>query len=440
MTLFIKTLGCPKNDADSRVLSGMMEDKGLLIVDKPQSADIVVINTCGFKMDAAEESIECLIEYSAELKKENPEIKIIGMGCLVQRYADEIIKEIPEVDAWIGLDSLENTAAFIQDLEAKRLIPKKPNPIFFNVPDAISRNDQSYTYVKIGDGCDRACEFCSIPTFKGSHISRAPEDIKKEFTKLVNSGKREIILVDQDITQYHHGDTGLSDLIKILSAVKGDYWIRTMYMHPDHVTDDLFESLKHVEHLIHYFDIPVQHGSDKVLKNMGRIKNTGEIKRQIAKIRNIFPDAIIRTTIMLGFPGEGDKEFDELKEFISDIQFDKIGFFIFSPEEGTPIMQKDFTLPDEDILSQRLEEIKALQSDISYKKNEALLGTQMHLIVDSFEGDSLVCRSYSDAPEIDSEVFVKMNTGESGELPSVGDFIMARITGFDDYDLEAEIV
>lgn len=438
MTIFIKTLGCPKNDADSRVLSGMMADKGLSIVDSPQDADIVVINTCGFKMDAAEESIECLIEYSTELKKENPAIKVIGMGCLVQRYADDIIKEIPEVDAWIGLDTLENTAAFIQELEAKRLIPKKPNPIFFNVPNTLTQDNQSYTYLKIGDGCDRACEFCSIPTFKGSHISRSNEDIKKEFKMLIDSGKREIILVDQDITQYHYSDTGLSELIKTLSLTQGDYWLRPMYMHPDHVSDDLFESLKHVEHLIHYFDIPVQHGSDKVLKNMGRIRNARSLKNQLTKIRNIFPDAVLRTTIMLGFPGEGDKEFDQLKEFIAEVEFDKIGFFIFSPEEGTPIMRRDFQMPDESILNERLEQIQALQSDISYKKNEALNGTQMRLIVDSFEGDRLVCRSYRDAPEIDSEVFVKINAKEP--LPSIGDFITARITGFDDYDLEAEIV
>ncbi|HPF16182.1 MAG TPA: 30S ribosomal protein S12 methylthiotransferase RimO [Thermotogota bacterium] len=438
MNIYIETLGCPKNEADSRVLSGLFLENEHHLTDEPEKADMVIINTCGFILDAAEESIQTLLSYGTQLKKSNPSVKIMALGCLVQRYAQDLIKEMPEVDYWMGLDTLERIVDFIEEFPKGTHIPKTPHPLFLKTPHRFPEDDVSYSYIKIGDGCNRACAFCSIPTFKGEHVSRDPVDIKEEFQKLVKMGKRELIIVDQDITQYQYGETGLAQLIRELSTVEGDYWIRLMYMHPDHISPALFEQLKDIRHLIEYFDIPVQHGSDKVLKNMGRIRTRSELKEQIRSIRAIFPDANLRTTIMLGFEGEGQKEFSELMDFMQEVRFDKVGFFIFSPEEGTPIYKKHFKLEDEQVIQQRLNDITELQKEISAQKNEQLLNRRMKLIVDSYEGDIMVCRSYKDAPEIDSEIFVRLIEGDSRPRPSVGNFIDAIITDYDDYDLEAE--
>jgi len=438
LNINIETLGCPKNEADSRVLSGIFLENGHILTADPEKADLVIINTCGFILDAAEESIETLLSYSTQLKKSNPSVKIMALGCLVQRYAQELIDEMPEVDYWMGLDTLEQIAAFVEKFPKGTHIPKTPHPLFLQTPHQFPPDELSYSYIKIGDGCNRACAFCSIPTFKGEHVSRDPFDIKEEFQQLVKMGKRELILVDQDITQYQYGETGLVQLVRELSTVEGDYWIRLMYMHPDHINPALFEQLKDIKHLIEYFDIPVQHGSDKVLKNMGRIRTSSQLKEQIQSIRASFPSVNLRTTIMLGFEGEGQKEFDELMAFMEEIQFDKVGFFIFSPEEGTPISKKHFELEDEQVIQQRLNDITELQKEISANKNERLLNKQMRLIVDSYEEDIMVCRSYKDAPEIDSEVFVRLFKGDSRPRPPVGSFIEAIITDYDDYDLEAE--
>lgn len=438
MNVFIETLGCPKNEADSRVLSGFFLENDYTLTDDPEKADLIIVNTCGFILDAAEESIQQLINYSTQLKKVNPSIKVMGLGCLVQRYADELVKEIPEIDYWVGLDALETIIPIVEKAPKGKNIPQKPNPIFYKSPERFQEDQQSYSYIKIGDGCNRSCAFCSIPTFKGEHISRDPLDIKKEFSHLIRMGKRELILVDQDITQYTYKGTELSQLTEELSQVEGEYWIRLMYMHPDHISRKLFEGLKNLKHLISYFDIPVQHGADHVLKNMDRKRSALELKEHFQMIREIFPDVSLRTTIMLGFPGEGHREFEQLMAFMEEIRFDKVGFFTFSPEEGTPIVKKPFTLEEEDVIQKRLSQVEDLQREISYDKNELLVGKEMQLIVDAYEEDLLICRSYRDAPEIDSEVFVQMNPVQRNNKPKVGELIQAKITGFDDYDLEAE--
>ena len=438
MNVYIETLGCPKNEADSRILSGFFLEKQHVLTDDPKQADLIIVNTCGFILDAADESIQRLIAYSTRMKQLSPTIKVMALGCLVQRYAEELMKEIPEVDYWVGLDALDRIVPFVEEASKGKRIPQRPYPIFKHVPQCFPNDQQSFAYVKIGDGCNRACAFCSIPTFKGAHISREPEAIKKEFFQLVQSGKRELILVDQDITQYQHGDTGLLELTAELSQIEGDYWIRLMYMHPDHISRELFHALKPLQHLIPYFDIPVQHGSDKVLKNMGRKRTTSQIKDYIQMIRDLFPEVSLRTTIMLGFPGEGLKEFQELLAFMEAVRFDKVGFFQFSPEQGTPISEIPFTLEENTVIQERLKDIQEVQREISVKKNEKLVGTTMKLIVDSFEGDLMICRSYRDAPEIDSEVFVQIKPEEDRIKPDVGDLIEARVKDYDDFDLEAE--
>lgn len=438
LKIYIETLGCPKNEADSRVLSGMFKDKKHELTDDCDVADIAIINTCGFILDAAQESVDALVQFSTDLKEKNKNLKVYGMGCLVQRYKDELLKEIPEVDGWIGVDTLENSLDFILNRESKSLIPQIPNPTFSKTPQNFYLNNEEYTYVKIGDGCNRACEFCSIPTFKGAHVSRAPEEIIKECRQLIESGKKELIIVDQDITQYDYEGVDLKELIRRIDKIEGDYWIRLMYMHPDHITNELFLSLKDTRHVIPYFDIPVQHGSDKVLKNMGRIRMSEELKKQLAFVREVFPNAILRTTIMLGFPGETDEEFEVLKEFMQDVKFDKVGVFKFSMEEGTPVSFRNVSIPDADIVEKRFEEINDIQREISEEKNEKLVGMEMTLIVEGTEEDLLLCRSYREAPEIDSEIFIEL--GKSKEIPPRGSLIKARIVAYAEYDLEAELI
>ncbi|MFW6263547.1 MAG: MiaB/RimO family radical SAM methylthiotransferase, partial [Thermotogota bacterium] len=288
MNVFIETLGCAKNEADSRILSGLFLESHHTLTDDPEQADLIIVNTCGFILDAAQESIQQLVTYSTHLKRLNPAVKVMALGCLVQRYADELIKEIPEIDYWIGLDTLESIVPVVEYASKGIRIPEKPNPIFYRTPEEFQPDKQSFSYIKIGDGCNRNCAFCSIPTFKGEHISRDHRDIKKEFLQLVKTGKRELILVDQDITQYNYDGKGLSQLTTELSKVEGDYWIRLMYMHPDHISKALFLGLKKAKHLISYFDVPVQHGSDSVLKNMGRKRTVSQLKEQIQMIRDNF--------------------------------------------------------------------------------------------------------------------------------------------------------
>lgn len=438
MNIFIETLGCPKNEADSRIISGFFLENQHTLTDDPEEADLIIINTCGFILDAADESIQRLIAYSTQLKQLKPSVKVMALGCLVQRYAKDLMKEIPEIDYWVGLDVLDNIVPFVEQSSKGKRIPKQPKPIFYKTPERFQADYQSYSYIKIGDGCNRDCAFCSIPTFKGGHISRDPLDIKKEVTQLIRNGKRELILVDQDITQFNHHGVGLLQLTEQLTQIEGDYWLRLMYMHPDHISRDLFQGLVKIKHLIHYFDIPVQHGADLVLKNMGRQRMSSQLKEQIKMIRDLFPEVFLRTTIMLGFPGEGPKEFEQLKLFMEEVRFDKVGFFKFSPEEGTPIEKVPFILEEETVVQERLNEIQELQREISVDKNERYLGETMQLIVDAFEEDLLICRSYRDAPEIDSEVFVHLKKDDKRKKPNIGEFIKARITGYDDFDLEAE--
>ncbi len=434
MKIFLKTHGCPKNEADSRVISGIFRDRGHALTDNPGRADIAVINTCGFILDAARESIDSLVHYAGQYKKENPGLRVYGMGCLIQRYHHELIKEMPEIDGWIGLDTLEETADFLLDGTRKKQIPIVPRPIFNRCPETTSKTDRVFEYVKIGDGCERSCAFCAIPTFKGRHISRAPADIRNEVENLIKAGTREIIIVDQDITQYeYHGNT-LSALLKTLDAIEGDYWIRLMYIHPDHIDDELVKTVRDSEHIIPYFDLPVQHGSDRVLRYMGRKRTSRELQEIILKIREEIPGASIRTTIMVGFPGEGDAEFEELITFMEAIEFDKVGFFKFSMEHGTPVEEMKLKAPPRETADERLEEIKNVQEAISERRNSSLLGKSFKVLVEGKEGEMTVCRSYRDAPEIDGEVFINNCQAQKSE------FITARITQYSEYDLEAEVI
>jgi len=425
MNFYVDVLGCPKNEADCALLKAYLEKKGNNIVNTIEDADAVVIDTCGFILEAKKESIEEILTY-LELKKER-DLKVYVTGCLVQRYGEELKKEIPEVDGWFGILPPEKIA---ENIGKESIIPKNPEPVY----EFGGRIDEKqYAYVKISDGCDRACSFCTIPLFKGSFKSRKIDDIVKEVEYLILSGKKEIILVAQDTTGYGidlYGKQMLPELLKRINDIPGDFWIRVMYMHPDHITDEIIEAFSY-DKVLKYFDIPVQHGSDKVLKLMNRTKKSEQILKLVEKIRKRYEDAVLRTSIIVGFPGETDEDFEELLDFIKMVRFERLGAFIYSDEEEAPSYHFEGKVP-EIVAQERLDILMEEQSKISFEINEKMVGKTFKVLFDEEEEGVLIARSYMDAPEIDGNIFVPGKFEEG--------FFNVKVTSADVYDLEGKIV
>ncbi|WP_448375874.1 30S ribosomal protein S12 methylthiotransferase RimO [Fervidobacterium sp.] len=432
MKLYIVVLGCPKNEADFSLFKYHIQQLGHEVVDDLELADGVVVDTCGFIVDAKQESIDTILEFVEHKKKLQQlrrEFKIFVTGCLVQRYPKELPVEIPEVDGWFGVippktlaDNMEKVNKYITDPIA-----------VYDFEGRVDDVSLPYAYVKIADGCDRACTFCTIPKFKGGFVSRKLEDIVKEVEYLVAQGKKEIILVAQDTTGYGvdlYGKPMLPELLKRLNDVDGNFWIRVMYMHPDHVTDEILEGFSY-EKVVKYFDIPVQHGSKKVLKLMNRTKTPEELEMLFDKIRNMFPEAVLRTSVILGFPGETSQDFEELLEFIRSVEFDKLGAFIYSDEEDAA----SYKLPHKvrtSTAQKRLDKLMETQAEISLLRNQRYLGKVLDVLIDEEANGVLIGRAFMDAPEIDGNVFVKGS--------DISGFIKVKITEVDTYDLEGELV
>ncbi len=429
MKLYIVVLGCPKNEADFSLFKFYIEKLGHNIVEDINEADGVVIDTCGFILDAKRESIETILEF-LQRKKENPNFKVFAMGCLVQRYADELIKEIPEVDGWFGILPPLTVAENLG--KVNKLIVE---PLVDYTFEGRIDNKLSFSYVKIADGCDRSCTFCTIPQFKGSFVSRKIDDIVNEVKFLVQEGKKEIILVAQDTTAYGidlYGKQALPELLKKLNSLDGDFWIRVMYMHPDHITDEIIDAFS-CEKVLKYFDIPIQHGSEKILKLMGRSRTPTELEKLFEKIRTKYEDAVLRTSIIVGFPGETNSEFKEMIDFVTSIEFDKLGGFVYSDEESA----LSYNLPgkvSQKTAKKRLDELIEVQSQISLVRNERYVGKTIDVLFDEEVDGVLVGRGYMDAPEIDGNIFVE----SPGYVPK--GFCKVKITGTDTYDLEGELL
>ncbi|WP_126993392.1 30S ribosomal protein S12 methylthiotransferase RimO [Thermosipho globiformans] len=425
MKFYVDVLGCPKNEADCALLKAYLEKKGNNIVNTVEDADAVVIDTCGFILEAKKESIEGILTY-LELKKER-DLKVYVTGCLVQRYGEELKKEIPEVDGWFGILPPEKIA---ENIGKESIIPKSPEPVY----EFGGRVDEKqYAYVKISDGCDRACSFCTIPLFKGSFKSREIDDIVNEVEYLILSGKKEIILVAQDTTGYGidlYGKQTLPELLKRINEIPGDFWIRVMYMHPDHITDEIIEAFSY-DKVLKYFDIPVQHGSDKILKLMNRTKKSEQILKLVEKIRKRYEDAVLRTSIIVGFPGETDEDFEKLLDFIKMVRFERLGAFIYSDEEEAPSYHFEGKVP-EIVAQERLDILMEEQSKISFEINEKMVGKTLKVLFDEEEEGVLIARSYMDAPEIDGNIFVPGKFEEG--------FFNVKVTSADVYDLEGKIV
>lgn len=427
----IVRLGCPKNDADMDIFRGIMENKGYLYSDDPKNADTIFIDTCGFIESAKRESIDTIFEYNS-LKEENPNLKIIPIGCLIERYYEDFKKEFKEVD---GLYGVIPPAVIADNFEKGNYYLKLNTPYDIYRCDFRYVPETSYAYIKIADGCNRNCNFCSIPYFKGNPVSREIEDIVNEARFLVNNGIKEIILVSQDNTLYGadlYKKQALPELLNKINQIEGNFWVRVMYLHPDFINDEIIDAIHSNEKVLNYFDIPVQNGSDKVLKSMGRIRTKNEIKTIIKKIKS--NNSAVRTTILLGFPGENDEDFKETMDFIDEIEFDRLGVFSYSPEEGTPAYDFDFQVAEE-TKAQRVDDLLELQKAISEDIMEKYVNKTLDVLVEEYSDGVYIGRSFLDAPEIDGNVFFK--TDKKIEL---GSFVKVKITNPLDYDLEGELL
>ncbi|HOT31519.1 MAG TPA: 30S ribosomal protein S12 methylthiotransferase RimO [Petrotogaceae bacterium] len=427
----IVTLGCPKNEADMDILRGVFESNGYKYSQDPSKSDYIIIDTCGFIDSAKTESIDTFFEY-LELKKDNRNLKVIAIGCLVQRYFDDFIKDLTELDGLIGVVPPHEVFRVIDSGEYY-FKPETPMDVYSCTSRYVPKT--AYAYIKIGDGCSRRCSFCSIPNFKGEPMSREIEDICREAEFLVKNGKKELILVSQDNTLYGidiYKKQALTELLKAINGISGDFIVRVMYLHPDYLTDEIIDCMQSLEKVVNYFDIPMQHGSDRMLKLMGRVKNTAALEKMIAKIR--MKPSVVRTSIIVGFPGETDDDFQQLKEFLKRNEFDRLGAFAYSEEEGTPAAQMSGKV-DEVQKQERLDELMELQKDISYDIMAKYVGCKLRVLVEEYEDGVYIGRAFMDAPDIDGSIFFK-----SSRKIVLGSLVEVIIKESYEYDLEGEVI
>lgn len=426
MKLALISLGCSKNLVDSEHYLGILSKrKGMELTSELSEADIIIVNTCGFIGDAKEESIETILEVS-ELRKTGNLKKLIVAGCLAQKYSDEIIKELPEVDGVIGTGDIDKIESLIDGiLENKKVVETKNLTFLANANTERVLTTASHTaYLKISEGCNRACTYCIIPQMRGRLRSRSIEDIVEEAKNLVASGVREINLLAQETTEYGidlYGDKKLAALMKELCKIEGLKWLRTYYMHPEYVTDELIEVMKTEDKICKYFDVPIQHVSDNILRNMARAKSGEQVKNVLNRIRTAIPDATIRTTLIVGFPGETEENFQELMDYVREFEFDYAGVFKYSREEDTVAYGLADQVP-EDIKERRYAELVNLQSEIAERKNRKLLGKEIEVMIDGVSSESeylLEGRTRGQALEIDGKVLTTDGTAKPGEIVKV---------------------
>lgn len=433
------SLGCPKNQVDAEHMLALMDAEGWEIVDYVDGCDAVIVNTCGFIDDAKKEAIENILDM-VELKKEGVISKIIVTGCLAQRYKDEIVKEIPEVDAVIGIGANGDIIKTVEEvMSGVDTIEKYPPQCDLPLEgQRILTTPQYWAYLKIGEGCSNRCTYCTIPSIRGNMRSRSMENVIDEAKQLAESGVKELILIAQDTTSYGldlYGELKLPELLNELCKIDSIEWIRLLYCYPDRITDELIETMKNQEKVVNYIDLPLQHADDKILKAMNRRGDQALIRNVISKLRTEIPDVVIRTTFIVGFPGEGEEEFETLAEFVNEIEFDRLGVFTFSPQEGTPAFDMEDQV-DEDIKTRRGEVIMQDQYSIMEEKNNEKIGKTYKVVVEDYDGysDSYTGRTYMDAPEIDG--LVKFTSHKDLDI---GDFVDVEIFDVEDYDLIGEV-
>jgi len=433
MRIGIKVLGCPKNEADCEILAGILKKRGHEIVKNVEDADVVILDTCAFIEDAKRESISEIFEFVDYKLSTKQDLKLIVKGCLVQRYGRILREEIPEVDGWFGVVAPERLVEALERGE-EFFVPTTPE-VVYSFSHRCSLDNRPYSYIKISDGCDRGCTFCSIPKFKGKFRSRKIEDILKEARYLIDSGKKEIILVAQDTTGYGidiYGNQALPELLRGLNSLEGKFWIRVMYLHPDFLTQDIIETMCSLEKVVKYFDVPIQHASDEILRRMGRMKKSEELMELFERIRRACPDAVLRTSVIVGFPGERDEDFEKLMEFVTDVGFDKLGVFVYSDEEGT-VAHEFSDKVDKEVAEERKERLLLKQADISFEKLNRFLEKEFVAVLEDRENGFMIGRTWMDAPEIDGVIYLK---GKG----KIGDLVKVRVEEHDEYDMKGVIL
>lgn len=448
------SLGCSKNLIDTEVAIGLFKNNNYKIVNNPDEADILVVNTCGFIESAKEEAINTILEM-AEYKKKRCKY-LIAMGCLVQRYYDDLVKLLPEVDLFVKIDEYNKLWDKIEDLLKRDIVEKSktktstkiseikplPMPTYNEFMERIVTTGKNYAYLKIGEGCSNKCTYCAIPYIRGPFVSRKIEEILDEAKMLAKKGIKELIVIAQDTTKYGvdiYGESKLAELLDKLSKIKGIEWIRFLYSYPEGITDELIEVVASNNKIAKYFDIPIQHISNPILKKMNRRTSKENIIKIIEKIRNKIPDVTLRTSLIVGFPGETKEDFEELLGFVKNTKFDKLGTFMYSKEEGTPAAK----LPDQihgNTKKARYNKIMKAQQKISKKILESKIGRVYKVLVEdmSFDGKYFIGRTMQDVPEEDGLVYIK-NNGNLNEEKILNNFVDCKIVDVSNYDLIGEI-
>ena len=428
------------NLVDSEVMLGLLDKKGYQIVDSEEDADIIVVNTCCFIHDAKEESIQTILEM-AEYKKEGKLKALIVTGCLAQRYQQEIIDEIPEVDAVLGTTSYDHIVEAVEEALAGNghVVLEDVDALPDVKEKRLVTTGGHYAYMKIAEGCDKHCTYCIIPKLRGNYRSVPMEKLLAEAKDLADQGVKELILVAQETTVYGkdlYGEKSLHKLLRELCKISGIQWIRILYCYPEEIYDELIQTIKEENKVCHYLDLPIQHASDAVLKRIGRRTSKAQLVEIIEKLRKEIPDISLRTTLITGFPGETQEQHEELKDFVDEMEFDRLGVFTYSPEEDTPAATMTEQIPEE-VKEDRQAELMELQQEIAFDLAEDMVGREVLVMIEGKVADenAYVGRTYKDAPNVDGLIFI--NTDE--ELMS-GDFARVRVTGALEYDLIGELI
>lgn len=439
MKINMISLGCDKNTVDAEMMLGLSADYGFEYTDNELEADVIIVNTCCFILEAKEESIEAILDV-ARLKEEANLKALIVSGCMAQRYKEEILQEIPEVDALVGTSSYDKIVEVINEVLAG-----KKNIEFLDLdrlPNiSIKRKNSSgnwYAYLKIAEGCDKNCTYCIIPSLRGHYRSYPIEDLLKQAKDLALDGVKELILVAQETTLYGtdlYGKKSLAKLLKELTKIDGIEWIRILYCYPEEITDELIETIATEDKICKYLDIPIQHASDKILRRMARRTRQSEIKEKIKKLREKIPEIVLRTTFITGFPGEDEEDFADLVDFVSEMEFDRLGVFTYSEEEGTAAANFENQL-EEEVKKARRDEIMLLQQNISKNKLSKMIGKKLKVVIEGklTDEDVYVGRTYMDIPDVDGCIFIKSDLTHIS-----GDFVEVLVTDSSEYDLVGEL-
>ena len=435
----IVTLGCSKNRVDSERLAASLSHCYDIVHESEKKSDIVIINTCGFIGDAKEESIDTILEY-AELRRAKKIKKLYVIGCLSQRYRKDLQEEIHEVDGFFGVESVQLIANdILKNEELTSATQQLSNSVTLDYNhERILSTPSHYAYLKISEGCNRRCAFCAIPLIRGEHVSVPMEDLIKEANLLAQKGVKELILIAQDLTYYGRdidGQYHIVELVKKLLEIKEFEWIRLHYGYPQGFPDELLDLMNNEPRICNYIDLPLQHISTPILKNMRRGVDKEQTIHFVTNARNRVPGIAFRTTFIVGFPGETEEQFKELCDFVKEMKFERAGVFAYSPEEGTPAYEMEDDVPEE-VKQERVDTIMAIQQNISLETNEKRVGSIEKVLIDRIEGDYYIGRTQYDSPEVDDEILISV---EDAEL-NVGDFVNVKLVKADYFDLYGEVI